>query len=71
MNDKDTKVKISDIRKYKKQIVIAILVLIVIYAIFMVCKLITNPVDTVLVESRKIVHGRVYRRVYNPRRICN
>lgn len=71
MNDKDTNVKINVIRKYKKQIVLAVLALIIIYAIFMLCKLIANPVDTVLVESRKTIYGRRNRRLYNSRRNSN
>ncbi|HBC84949.1 MAG TPA: hypothetical protein DCZ30_06040 [Clostridiales bacterium] len=54
MNRKNTKVKNNFLAKNKKKIVLIILMIIIIYAICMLCVLLRNPVDTVLVEKGKL-----------------
>lgn len=54
MNKKNTKVKNNFFAKNKKKIVLIILMIIIIYAICILCMLLKNPVDTVLVENGKL-----------------
>lgn len=54
MNKKNTKVKNNFFAKNKKKIVLIILMIIIIYAICILCMLLKNPVDTVLIENGKL-----------------
>lgn len=54
MNKKNTKVKNNFLANNKKKIVLIILMSIIIYAICILCMLLKNPVDTVLVENGKL-----------------
>lgn len=54
MNKKNTKVKNNFLVNNKKKIVLIILMSIIIYAICILCMLLKNPVDTVLVENGKL-----------------
>ena len=53
MKKDDTKIKNNFYKNNKKKIIFILLLIIVVYAGIMLFKLITNPVDTFLVENRQ------------------
>ena len=54
MKSKKTKVKEKSVKINKKKIVLVFLVIIVIYSIFILGKLLTNPIKTFMVENGKL-----------------